>query len=69
MTQVTCMFLAIVASAAAWDPVRPGDLVKKFGDMIIVNQSVRILLKFDNISIARENVRHISHCIQMVKGK
>ncbi len=36
---------------------------------MIVNQSVRVLLKFDNISIVRENVRHINHGIQMVKDK
>ncbi len=59
MTQVTCKFLAIVALAAAWDPVRPGALVRKVGDMIIVNQSVRVLLKFDNISIVRENVGQV----------
>ncbi len=41
MTQVVYMFLAIVALATAWDPVRPGALVKKVGDMIIVDQSVR----------------------------
>ncbi len=69
MTQVTCMFLAIVALLAAWDPVRPGTLVRKIGDMIIVNQSVRVLLKFDNISVVRENIRHINHGIQMVKDK
>ncbi len=69
MTHVACMFLAIVALAAAWDPVRPGALVKKIGDMIIVNQSVRVLLKFDNISLVQENVRHINQGIQMVKDK
>ncbi len=69
MTQVTCMFLAIVALAVAWDPVRPGALVKKLGDMITVNQSVRVLLKFDNINIERENVRQINHGIQIVKDK
>ncbi len=63
------MMLAIASLATAWNPVRPGALVKKLGDMIIVNQSVRILLKFDNISIVPENVRHINHGIQMVKDK
>ncbi len=69
MAKVTCMFLTLITLAADWDSVRPGALVKKLGDMIIVNQSVRVLLKFDNISIVRENVRHISHDIQMVKDK
>ncbi len=37
--------------------------------MIIVNHLVRVLLKFDNINIVRENVRHISNGLQMVKDK
>ncbi len=66
---MACMFLAIVALATVWDPVRPGALVRKIGDMIIVNHSVRVLLKFDNITVVRENVRQINHGIQMVKDK
>ncbi len=62
---MTCMFLAIVALATAWDPVRPGALVKRLGDLIIVNQSVKVLLKFDNIS----TVGHINQVIQMVKDQ
>ncbi len=69
MTRVTCMFLAVVALTTAWDPVRPGDLVKRLGDLIIVNQSVKVLLKFDNISTVRENVGHINQGIQMVKDQ
>ncbi len=49
--------------------MRPGALVKKLGDMIIANQSVRVLLKFDNISMVGEKVRHINHGLQMVKDK
>ncbi len=67
MTQVTCMFLAIVALAAAWNPVRPGALGRKLGDMIIVNQSVRVLLKFDNINVVRENVK--THQSRYTDGK
>ncbi len=48
-------------------PVRPGALVKRLGDLIIVYQSVKVLLKFDNISTVRENVGHINQGIQMVK--
>ncbi len=69
MTRVTCMFLAMVALTTAWDPVRPGALVKGLGDFIIVNQSVNVLLKFDNISTVRENVGHINQGIQMVKDQ
>ncbi len=57
MNQVACMMLAVVSLATAWNPVRPGALVKKVGDMIIVNQSVRVLLKFDNMNVVRENVK------------
>ncbi len=48
MKVVACMFLADIV--AAWEPVRPGALVRKVGDMIIVNQSVRILLKLENVT-------------------
>ncbi len=45
----------------AWDPVQPGALIKRLGDLIIVNQSVKVLLKFDNISTVRKNVGHMTH--------
>ncbi len=69
MTRVTCMFLAMIALTTAWDPVRPGALVKRLGGLIIVNQSVKVLLKFDNISTVRKNVGHINQGIQMVKDQ
>ncbi len=50
-------------------PVRPGALVRRLGDLIIVNQSVKVLLKFDNISTVRENIGHINQGIQMVKDQ
>ncbi len=69
MTRLTCIFLAMVALTTAWDPVRPKALVKRLGDLIIVNQSAKVLLKFDNISTVRENVGHINQGIQMVKNQ
>ncbi len=66
---MACMILAVASLATAWNPVRPRALVKKVGDMIIVNQSVRVLLKFDNINTVRENVRQINEGIQIVKDK
>ena len=68
MKEVACM-LGILALAVAWDPVRPGALVKQVGDMIIVDQSVRVILKFDNINAVRENVKQINQGIQLVKEK
>ncbi len=64
MEQVACIFSEIVTLATAWDPVRPGALVRKISNMIIVNHSVRVLLKFDNISGVKVNVRHINNGIQ-----
>ncbi len=50
-------------------PCEARSFSKKIGDMIIVNHSVRVLLKFDNITVVRENVRQVNHGIQMVKDK
>ncbi len=66
---MTCMFLAIIALTTAWDPVKSEALLKRLGDLIIVNQSVKVLLKFDNISTVQENVGHINQGIQMVKDQ
>ncbi len=57
MKVVACMFLAAIV--AAWDPVRPGTLVRKVGYMIIVKQSVRILLKLENVTNVRDNLEVI----------
>ncbi len=51
------MFLAALISA--WDPVRPRALVRKVGDMIVVNQSVRILLKLENVTYVRDILHSI----------
>ncbi len=59
----------VLGLATAWDPVRPGALVKKSGDMIIVNHSVRVLLKFDSIGTIRENVNQIKQALNLVKSK
>ncbi len=64
MMVVACMFLAAIA--AAWDPVRPGALVRKVGDMIIVNQSVRILLKLENVTYVRDNLDIIKESLNTV---
>jgi len=61
------MFLA--ALVAAWDPVRPGALVRKVGDMIIVNQSVRILLKLENVTYVTDNLNIIKLNLGTVTNK
>ena len=47
MRLLACLLIA--TKIAALDPVRPGVLVKKIGDLIIINQSVRIALEFSNV--------------------
>ncbi len=64
MKMVACTFLAAIV--AVWDPVRPGALVRKIGDMIIVNQSVRILLKLENVTYVRDNLEVIDQSLTTV---
>ncbi len=49
---VKCLVLVAATVVFAWDPVRLGALVKKVVNMMIVNQSVRILLSFENVTHA-----------------
>ncbi len=41
MWMLRCMLL--VSVVVAWDPVQPRALVKQVGDLIIVNESVRVV--------------------------
>ena len=70
MNQVACTFLIFTTVVAvAWDPVRPGALVKPVGDMIIINQSVRVLLKFGNLNVVKENVKQIQQGVTLIKDR
>ena len=53
------ILLIITAMSMAWDPVRPGALIQRKGEMLIVNQSVRIILKFDNVTYIQDNLNII----------
>ncbi len=64
---MACMFLAALASA--WDPVRPGALVRKVEDMIVVNQSIRILLKLKNVTYVRNSLHLINQGLHSVTDK
>ncbi len=61
------MFLAAVVSA--WDPVWPRALVRKVGDMIVVNQSGRILLKLENVTYVRDSLHSIKRGLHTVTEK
>ena len=64
---MTCMLLAAIV--VAWDPVRPGALVKKVGDLSVVNQSVRILLKLENVTYIRDSIQSIEKGLNTVNEK
>lgn len=66
MAFLACIVL-LATLTSAWDPVRPGALVKKLGDVVIINQSVRVVLEFSNITTVRENVKQISEALDTVK--
>ena len=68
MAILACI-IVLATVASAWDPVRPGALVKKLGDIVIINQSVRVVLEFSNITTVSENVKYISDAIETVKMK
>ena len=67
MRLVACLLL--VAIASAWDPVRPGALVRRIGDMIIINQSVRLLLNFENVTHIKDALVNIQEGINVGKDR
>ncbi len=67
MKVMACMFLAGLESA--WDPVRPRALVRKVGDIIVVNQWVRILLKLENVTYVRDSLQSIKQGLHTVTEK
>ena len=67
MRLLACLLIATII--AAWDPVRPGVLVKKIGDLIIIKQSVRITLEFSNVTYVRDNLKVINHGLKIAQEK
>ena len=67
MRLLACLLIATII--AAWDPVRPGVLVKKIGDLIIINQSVRITLEFSNVTYVRDNLKVINQGLKIAQEK
>ncbi|RUM31239.1 MAG: hypothetical protein DSY42_03130, partial [Aquifex sp.] len=64
---IKCMLLASVV--VAWDPARPGALVEQVGDLIIINESVRVILNFKNVTRISESMSNIENGLKMVKNK
>ena len=68
MKLVACLVI-IVAITSAWDPVRPGALIRRVGDLIIVNQNVRIKLTLENVSYIKENIANVQQGLELAKLK
>ncbi len=66
MQLYVCILLATLVTA--WDPVCPGVLVKKIGDMFIINQSVRIVLCLDNVTHIRDSLIMINKGLEKVEN-
>ncbi len=69
MWMVKCILLVVASVVLSWDPVRSGALVKKVGNMMTVNQSVRILLSFENVTHVRDTLTTVQDCIKIVKDR
>ena len=67
MWMLRCLLL--ISVVVAWDPVRPGALVKQVGDMIIVNESVRVVLNFKNVTKVRGVLSDIEKGLTKIKDK
>ncbi len=52
-----CLLLAVASIVVAWDPVRPGALVRDIGKLLIVDETVR--LNFANVSHVEESIDDI----------
>ncbi len=61
--------MLLVSVVVAWDPVRPGALVKQVGDLIIVNESVRVVLSFRNVTKITDILVRIEEGLVKVKDK
>ena len=61
--------MLLATLVVTWDPVRPGALVGRAGDMIIVNQSVRILLNLENMTKIRNTLTTIKEGVKNVKNR
>ena len=68
MKMVTCILLLLLATiVSSWDPVRPGALVRKTGKVFIVNESVRVILKLDNVTHMDESLGNVRKGLDTVK--
>ena len=67
MRLLACLLIATIITA--WDPVRPGALIKKIGALIIINQSVRIALEFSNVTYVRDYLKVINHGLRIAEEK
>ena len=68
MKFVACLIFT-VALTTAWDPVRPGALIRRIGELIVVNENVRIKLTLSNVSHVKEDVESIKRGLVLVRTR
>ena len=59
-----CTLLATLI--AAWEPVRPGALIREVGHMYIINQSVRVVIHLDNVTLIKDNLNMINQGLRNI---
>ncbi len=64
-----CLLLAVASIVVAWDPVRPGALVRDIGKLLIVDESVRLILNFANVSHVEESIADIEKGMTLVETR
>ncbi len=64
-----CLLLAVASIAVAWDPVRLGALVRDIGRLLIVDESVRLILNFANVSHVEESIDDIEKGMKLVETR
>ena len=62
-------YMLLGSLVVAWNPVRSGALVKQVGGLIIVDESVTVILNFENVTQIRETLLHYQEGLEIVKSK
>ncbi len=69
MWLIKCLLLVTASLVFAWDPVRPGALVRKVGKLMIVDESIRVILNVANVSSIKDTLDHIDEGMIQVKSQ
>ena len=67
MWMVKVLLLTVASLALAWNPVRPGALVRKVGQLMIVDESIRVILNFSNVTHITYALNNIDKGMKLIK--